>query len=78
MITPTNGRLLGLLAFLVVCALLILPSLARAEEPSHDISYTCLHLGYCQDGKVKVYVPEMWKTVRCYDAVGKVCTPRKG
>ena len=78
MIGPRRYHLLGLLLFLVVCALLALPRMGfgqdvpRHLQPGYD-HYTCEHLGHCPNGTGKPYVPEMWKTVRCYEAVGKHC-----
>ena len=82
MIGPARARFYALLVFLVVCAFLAVPAWAAepAEpKPRHLVAgydyYTCEFLGYCpqDDGTRNPYVPEMWETVKCYPAVGKLC-----
>lgn len=84
MIGPRRYHLLGLLLFLLVCALLAFPRMGLGQEkdtprhlqPGYNY-YTCEFLGYCPDEPGETYVPEMWQTVKCYPAVGKVCPPEE-
>ena len=46
----TNGRLLGLLILLAVCAVLAFSHAAKA-----DPYYDCQFLGHCPDGQVRHY-----------------------
>lgn len=83
MIGPRKAQLFGLLLFLFVCALLAFPRMGFGQEkaptPRHLLPgynyYTCEFLGHCPDEPGDTYVPEMWQTVRCYEAVGKLCPP---
>ncbi len=84
MIGPRKAHLFGLLVFLLVCVLLALPRMGFGNEPQdvprHLVKgydyYTCEFLGYCPSEPGETYVPEMWQTVKCYDAVGKVCVKK--
>ncbi len=84
MIGPRRFTLIGWLVFLVVVIFLAFPRMGFGADPQdtprhlmkgYDY-YTCEFLGHCPSGKGETYVPEMWQTVKCYEAVGKVC-PRQ-
>ena len=86
-IGPRKAQLLGLIVFLVVCVILALPRMGFGQTvenvktprhlmPGYDY-YTCEFLGHCPTGQGETYVPEMWKTVECYPAVGKHCPDAK-
>lgn len=47
-----NSRLVGLLAFLLVCIMLAIARVADADE-----YYNCQFLGLCSDGKPNSYIP---------------------